>query len=160
MESDALFVPLGVAAPPLYTTGAPAPWKLGALGTVVAREITHKVFGFADSREQLTTPEPPCFPNASLAYAFAVQAAYTALNLAFHERDTVIAKQRLRGLERFRDGQLLFLASCFTLCNADGDEAARNEVLCNEAVRNNRGFGKWFLCPQNSPMNPKDKCSF
>ncbi|KAH7946885.1 hypothetical protein HPB52_005647 [Rhipicephalus sanguineus] len=159
LEADSLFVPLGVAASPLYATGAPAAWKLGALGTVVAQEITNKVLGLADSWHQLETPEPHCFPNASLAYAFAVQGAYSALSLASHEGGVVTARQRVRGLERFHDAQLLFLASCFTLCHVDGEGAAKNEALCNEAMRNSRGFAKWFLCPENSPMNPKDKCS-
>ncbi|KAL1417869.1 hypothetical protein MTO96_006042 [Rhipicephalus appendiculatus] len=160
LEADALFVPLGAAASPLYATGAPAAWKLGALGTLVAHEIADKLFGFADLSHQMATPEPPhCFPNASLAYAFAVQGAYSALSLASHEGGVVIARQRLRGLERFRDAQLLFLASCFTLCHVDGEEAAKNEALCNEAMRNSRGFAKWFSCPKDSPMNPTDKCS-
>ncbi|KAH8022376.1 hypothetical protein HPB51_023663 [Rhipicephalus microplus] len=159
LETNALFVPLGAAASPLYANGAPATWKLGALGTLVAHEITNKVFEFADSWHQLATPEPHCFPNASLAYAFAVQGAYSALSLVSHEGGVVIARQRLRGLERFSDAQLFFMASCFTLCHVGGAEAAKNEALCNEAMRHSRGFAKWFSCPKDSPMNPTDKCS-
>ncbi|XP_037579786.1 endothelin-converting enzyme homolog [Dermacentor silvarum] len=159
LEADALFVPLGVAAAPLYAAGAPATWKLGALGTVLGQEIADTVLGLADSWHQLTKPEEHCFVNASLAHAQAVQGAYNALSLAVYEGGAAIGRQRLRGLERFGDAQLLFLASCFTLCHVDGDEAARNEALCNEAMRNSLDFAQSFQCLPNSAMNPTDKCS-
>ncbi|XP_075553467.1 neprilysin-2-like [Dermacentor variabilis] len=159
LEADALFVPVGVAASPLYATGAPATWKLGALGTVLGQEISNKIFGLAESRRQLAKPEEHCFTNASLAFAHAVQGAYNALSLAVRDGGAAIKRQRLRGLERFGQAQLLFLASCFTLCHVDGDEAARKEALCNEAMRNSHNFAQSFQCPPNSAMNPTDKCT-
>ncbi|XP_070394421.1 neprilysin-3-like [Dermacentor albipictus] len=159
LEAYALFVPLGVAASPLYATGAPATWKLGALGTVLGQEIADKIFGLAESRRQLAKPEEHCFINASLTHAHAVHAAYNALSLAVHEGGTATERQRLRGLERFGEAQLLFLASCFTLCHVDGDEAGSKEALCNEAMRNSRDFAQSFQCPPNSAMNPTEKCT-
>ncbi|XP_077552571.1 endothelin-converting enzyme homolog [Haemaphysalis longicornis] len=157
IEFDELFVPLGAVSAPLYTRGAPAAWKLGALGSVVAREVMGKVLALAAASGNYTPPGVDCFPNGSLVHAFATRQTLAAYAQAVTDGGAQLRKQRLRGFERFNDLQLLFVASCFTLCEADQD-APLGKALCNEPLRNNEQFAYAFECPSGSPMNPEKRC--
>lgn len=153
VELDSLFVPLGAITPPLFASGAPLAWNIGALGVHLAREMFGQLFGLASSANQLQNIS--CFRNDTLVDTYALLLAEDSLRLAIIDEGHHIERQGFRTLYLLRSHRLLYFASCFELC---GGDPAVNKPRCNAPLENSEEFSYVFQCPEGALMNPTKKC--
>uniref|UniRef100_A0A131Y3J4 Putative peptidase family m13 includes neprilysin n=1 Tax=Ixodes ricinus TaxID=34613 RepID=A0A131Y3J4_IXORI len=68
----------------------------------------------------------------------------------------------LGGLERYTSDQLFFVAFCYKWCSnkRPGRRYPDFSVRCNMPLKNTPEFASAFSCSEDSPMNPREKCSF
>lgn len=68
----------------------------------------------------------------------------------------------LGGLERYTSDQLFFVSFCYKWCSnkRPGRRYPDFSVRCNMPLKNTPEFASAFSCSEDSPMNPREKCSF
>ncbi|CAN7999460.1 unnamed protein product, partial [Ixodes hexagonus] len=69
---------------------------------------------------------------------------------------------QLDGLEGYTSDQLFFISFCYKWCSnkRPGRRYPDFSVRCNMPLKNTPEFASAFSCGEDSPMNPKEKCSF
>jgi len=96
--------------------------------------------------------------------------AYEAWKISLN-RDSELAKkhnEHLPGLSQYTFEQLFYISFGQIWCSKDRPESAIQRIRTdphsppkhrvNGAVRNSKHFAETFNCPENSPMNPEEKC--
>lgn len=96
--------------------------------------------------------------------------AYEAWKISLN-KDIELAKkhnEHLPGLSQYTFDQLFYISFGQIWCSKDRPESAIQRIRTdphsppkhrvNGAVRNSVHFAETFNCPQNSPMNPEEKC--
>ncbi|KAH9377001.1 hypothetical protein HPB48_018749 [Haemaphysalis longicornis] len=85
----------------------------------------------------------------------AMEVAYAAFEASLTEQD-----RSLWVVDTLSEEQLFFVTACLTMCGLDNVVRVSDRLDCNKAVANFPPFSKAFQCPDNSKMNPRNKCPF
>ncbi|XP_076288513.1 membrane metallo-endopeptidase-like 1 isoform X1 [Lasioglossum baleicum] len=103
--------------------------------------------------------------DENLADAVGAQVAFSAYHKIAHQKH----QMKLPGLEHFTDDQLFFLEFANAWCAHVRPEYEADAVNSDEhsppkyrvvgSLSNMAAFSEAFQCPQDSPMNPRHKCT-
>ncbi|XP_040064975.1 membrane metallo-endopeptidase-like 1 [Ixodes scapularis] len=159
MWQNTLFVTQSVYNPPAFYENGLQSMNYGGLGTLIALQVV-KALNRKDSQvEPSWNPidnvgeglgaRPACrnVDHRVLLQIAAVQVAFSAYLAAGGEKSS-----RLKYLENYPLDQVFFYSHCKTMCG-QGD-------YCSDTLRHLGAFAKAFDCPDNSYMNPPQKCTY
>ncbi|CAN8014056.1 unnamed protein product, partial [Ixodes persulcatus] len=178
-----------VIRPPVYVLNGPEAFNFGGLGHVMGHEMMHSFDVDGSQRDaagKLTdwwTPRSrQYFENKTLclrsSHQTAIRRQASLLNSTLDSENMADFLGLSSALKAFQDHpdnkrfpslpyhstQIFFISSCVKWCAVPGSRAAPQyapfQQRCNVPLMNLDAFATAFQCPQNSPMNPANKCSF
>ncbi|XP_040073440.1 neprilysin-2-like [Ixodes scapularis] len=178
-----------VIRPPVYVLNGPEAFNFGGLGHVMGHEMMHS-FDVDGSQRDATgkltdwwTPRSrQYFENKTLclrrSHQTAIRRQASLLNSTLDSEnmaDFLGLSSALKAFQEYPDNkrfpslpynsrQIFFISSCVKWCAVPGSRVAPHyapwQQRCNVPLMNLDAFANAFQCPQNSPMNPANKCSF
>ncbi|KAH9364932.1 hypothetical protein HPB48_017973 [Haemaphysalis longicornis] len=183
-----IYVPGSILLPPFLTAVVPDAFNYGALGKVLAHELTHAFepesldVNYAVEPDLMYTPrlkdkvqkQYDCLliqAGALAGNAFADRrtasetfADNAGTELAYLTYSALAEAKRSKGVAGLTPDQTFFAATCFIFCGADDQKEVRSKAYlplklrCNQPLLNTEQFASAFRCARGAPMRPSTRC--